>query len=285
MALAFLHARITQIVLEEMGFSARARDVAAHANERVDDRQGNSPSEANLHAMRGVDAARRQQTREQAEAEVERLLQTAKNEILNVISGRTNTIPTFSGPVRDHGLALGMLGRALHTVQDREYHHFEPWSYASIPDALLADPNYMICHGLRDTSFVTGMGYQPRYQAGEGWSHRVGGEFTVPSSQSLLPHLSLGGEMTIGPRGSAVSEWAVGATLTWGAVPGEVRPLSARPSFGLPGGISNYQICRDFDPGPRAWLNAVARSRGFVEGIKTAAGGDWSGFVAYVPAR
>lgn len=277
MAIGELHGRITRIVLEEAGFTTQAQETAAHANVLVDERQGNTSSETNLHAMLGYDTANHMQTAEQAERAVRNLLERAKNEILEVLAGRT-----AHGMAPDYRHALVLLGRALHTVQDRLYHRFEPWPYRSIPDSLMSDPNYMICHGLRDVSFVSGLGYQPRYQHGRGWSHRVGGEFTIPSSQSFLPHVGVGGEVTLG-TGGGVSEWAVGITLIWGAMPGEVRPQSARASFGLPGGISEYQMCADADLSPRTWLDALQKSRRFVEEVRTAAGANWSGFVAYTP--
>jgi hypothetical protein len=282
MAIGALHGRITKIVLEETGFSPRAREIAARANELVDERQGDTSSETNLHAMLGYDASNQMQTAEQAEDAVRNLLERAKNEILAVLAGRVAAIPTFHGMAPDYRHALVLLGRALHTAQDRLFHRFEPWPYRSIPDSLVSNPNYMICHGLRDVSFVSGLGYQPRYQPGQGWSYRVGGEFTIPSSQPLMPHVGVGGEVTLGPGGGA-SEWGAGLTLTWGAMPGEVRPQSARASFGLPGGINEYQMCSDADLGPRTWLDALEESRRFVEATKTAAGASWSSFVAYRP--
>lgn len=282
MAIGPLHRELTLIVLEEAGFSPRARAVAAEANVMVDTRQGNTTSETNLHAMLGFDSANRMQTAEQAREAVRNLLDRARSEIVNILATGAAAASRASGIDPDYHQALVILGRALHTVQDCIYHRFEPWPYRSIPDSLVSDPNYMICHAATDLSFVSGLGYQPRFMPGQGWSHRVGAEITIPSSQALIPHFSFGGEVTAGP-GGGVSGWGAGVTLSWGAMPGEIRPQSSRASFGGPEGITDFQMCGEASLGPRTWLNALRDSSRFVEETRTAAGANWRRFLAYSP--
>ena len=110
--------------------------------------QGNDAVLANLHAMRGFLGGhgspmsmrgRRMQTEDEARRAVNALLQAAQDECLtHVRAGR-------------FGEALGRLGAALHTVQDREYHHFEPWPFKGIDDALLNAAGGA-AHGLAPTT-------------------------------------------------------------------------------------------------------------------------------------
>src|SRR5438477_8044552 len=54
MATTHNHAKITQEVLVEFGFSQAAREIAAQADVNVDLYQGNNSCETNLHAMAGM---------------------------------------------------------------------------------------------------------------------------------------------------------------------------------------------------------------------------------------
>ena len=114
------------------------------ANARVDDKQGNDASEANLHAMIGyvsdqlghLPPGRRLQTEGEAKQEVEALL-------------TANVEKTVTAVLQSQFLqALDLLGAALHTVQDRAFHSFEPWPHAGIADGIKNDPNYMFAHGV-----------------------------------------------------------------------------------------------------------------------------------------
>jgi len=122
MGLTSLHGQLNVSVLTELGFSTRVAQIAADANEAVDapENQGSDARVTNLHAMRGFTNARglrgQMQTLEQAQAAVAALLSAAQQRVAEVIqSGQAD---------RE---AAETLGAALHTVQDRVYHHFEPW--------------------------------------------------------------------------------------------------------------------------------------------------------------
>ena len=147
MAIVPLHRQMTIEVLREFGFNQRAAELGADANAAVDEKQGSDASEANLHAMRGFAEARRMQDVDEARRAVEALLNQRKTRILEHVQ---------ASRFRE---AITELGAALHTVQDREYHGFEPWPFdgllASITSPNLAllyglSAHYMLCHAIRD---------------------------------------------------------------------------------------------------------------------------------------
>jgi hypothetical protein len=239
-----LHGQLTVSVLRESGFGTPAANRAAAANEAVDalENQGNAASLANLHAMRGfLDPSggpmsmrgHRMQTEDEAREAVGILLQAAHDECLEALrAGR-------------YEAALTKLGAALHTVQDKEYHHFEPWPFTGIDDALLNGgtgaayglaPNYMFCHVQRDVGYVNGLlslsltafDYSAGYQSGQGWS--LGGrlEVTQVSNNPVFPHVSVGvAGRSGGPFGD---EGVVYGLLTWGRIPSRPEAGSVPPN-------------------------------------------------------
>jgi hypothetical protein len=150
MAIIPLHKDITKEVLREFGFSEKAADLAANANAKVDEKQGSDASESNLHAMAGYTndpifkaPKARLQNEDEARKEVEWRLSQAKIQIVrNVLSKEFTT-------------GLQLLGAALHTVQDRAFHNFEPWPHDGLGDAIKNDPNYMFAHGMRDLGGIS----------------------------------------------------------------------------------------------------------------------------------
>ncbi|HMF96511.1 MAG TPA: hypothetical protein VKE96_19560, partial [Vicinamibacterales bacterium] len=244
MGLTSLHGQLTVAVLRESGFSDAAANLAAEGNEAVDamENQGNAANLANMHAMRGFLGpsggalsmrGRRMQTEDEARAAVAALLQALQDECLEALRGGRDAT------------ALTKMGAALHTVQDREYHRFEPWPYKGIDDALLNGasgapyglaPDYMFCHVQRDVGYVNGLlslsltafDYSAGYQSGHGWS--LGGrvEVTQVSSNPAFPHLSVGvAGRTGGPFGD---EGVVYGLLTWGRIPSRPEAGSVPPN-------------------------------------------------------
>jgi hypothetical protein len=244
MGLTSLHGQLTASVLRESGFSAAGADLAAEANEAVDaaENQGNAASLANLHAMRGFlngtgDPLSRRggrlQTEDEAREAVRNLLQTAQEVCLDALRAGRDTV------------ALEKMGAALHTVQDREYHHFEPWPFRGIDDALLNSttgaayglaPSYMFCHAQRDVGYVDGLlslsltafDYSAGYRSGQGWA--LGGrvEVTQVSSNPAFPHLSVGvAGRSGGPFGD---EGVVYGLLTWGRIPSRPEAGTVPPN-------------------------------------------------------
>jgi hypothetical protein len=162
MAIPCFHKEITVQVLQEFGFNPKAGDLAAVANAKVDEKQGNDAEQTHLHAMRGF-AAEKQGSAKQAnllsmrgsqaagslpglmedeghcQREVQKLLDQARDAIVDAILTR-----------HDGNGALEALGAALHTAQDKAFHHFEEWPYKGLFDALMKSCCYMIAHGLRD---------------------------------------------------------------------------------------------------------------------------------------
>ena len=292
MGLTSLHGQLTVSVLRESGFSTAAADFAAEANEAVDamENQGNDASLANLHAMRGFLGpgggalsmrGRRMQTEDEARAAVAALLQAAHDECLDAVrAGRDST-------------ALSKMGAALHTVQDAEYHRFEPWPYKGIDDALLNGasgaayglaPDYMFCHVQRDAGYVNGLlslsltafDYSAGYQSGHGWS--LGGrlEITQVSSNPAFPHLSVGAAgRTGGPFGN---EGIVYGLLTWGRIPsrpdvGSVPPNRQNAPLSMQRGPAQ---CSFASEGANSLIAARSATREFVDDLsREARSDDW----------
>jgi len=264
MALIPLHKAITREVLTEAGFSDQAAERAATANARVDEKQGNDASEANLHAMLGYisDAAgdlppgRRLQTEREAKQQVETLLSEASDK-------------TVESVIRaDFLQALDLLGAALHTVQDRAFHSFEPWPYAGIADAIQNDPNYMFAHGVRDFGGVSRLDVRTGNA-----SVGVAAEWTFQLSDNA--YLSVQGftsaqvQSARGPRvpGSVGRDGFEGTggllTFSFGAPPGS--PASRGSS--TPAGGSSSSNASILTQGPAARAAARVGSRTFVENV------------------
>jgi hypothetical protein len=117
---------------------------------------------------------------------------------------------------REYEKALIRLGAALHTVQDRVFHHFEPWPYKDIADSLLNSPNYMMCHALRDVGYISKVAAS-EHQFALGLATRADPD-TYLGVEAFAP---IGDQrsMTQGFRG-----WGGMVTLTFGAAPGSLRP-------------------------------------------------------------
>jgi len=270
MAIVPLHRSITEEVLIEFGFSRRAQKIAADANAAVDEKQGSDYSEANLHSMRGY-VFGRMQSLEESQNAVLTLLERARIDIRNAVRAS------------DYQLALKRLGEGLHTVQDREFHHFEPWPFSGLLDAVLNSslgsnyglrPNYMFCHGLRDISYLSGFDFGIRYRSDQGWSQRYWVEFTSPSSDSRVPHLSVGGYGNTGTA-DGKAELAGYVMFTWGATPGSLQHPSTRPDGDRLPAIRENVLCPEVSQGGQSLLNAKRESRRFVEVVKSDAGTQW----------
>jgi hypothetical protein len=207
MGLTSLHGQLTVSVLTELGFTSRVAQIAAEANEAVDapENQGSDARVTNLHAMRGFTenarglGGRRMQTTEQAQTAVTALLRVAQRQVVEAIQrGQSDRVAAES------------LGAALHTVQDRVYHHFEPWPYESVTDSILRPwkgeayglpAHYMLqCHGPRDVGYadgvlnlsVTALDYSAGYNNDRGWSGTARLEVTQVSNNPWVPHVSIG---------------------------------------------------------------------------------------------
>jgi hypothetical protein len=147
MAIPCFHKEITVQVATsgEFGFDPRAAKLMAEANALVDEKQGNSADETHLHAMRGhlegsdPFLGGRMETEEECRKAVRDLLDKSETAIVNAITIQ-----------HDGDIALKLMGTALHTCQDKAFHHFEEWPYRGLCDALVHAPNYMIAHGVRD---------------------------------------------------------------------------------------------------------------------------------------
>src|SRR5262249_51787612 len=145
----------------------------------------------------GARAGRRMQTENEARRAVEILLSTSAERFVDDLP---------AGRYKD---ALERMGAALHTVQDREYHYFEPWPFTGIADAFLhatrgddygLQPDYMFSHGLRDVGYVNGplslsltaFDYSASYESSRGWAAAGRMEVTQTSNSPWMPHLTLG---------------------------------------------------------------------------------------------
>jgi hypothetical protein len=64
-AIVPIHRHITQEVLTDAGFGSRAVSRGSDANAKVDEKQGRTADETNLHSMRGYLPDGRMQTREE----------------------------------------------------------------------------------------------------------------------------------------------------------------------------------------------------------------------------
>jgi hypothetical protein len=272
MAIVPVHKRITETVLQECGFSPGAIEIAAQANALVDEKQGNQAAETNLHAMRGfVDGV--MQSEGETRREVARLLEDARRDILEAITAKN----------KDYTAALRRLGEALHTVQDAAIHHFEPWPYTGIGNAIRTDPAYMLMHGARDLCLTRYLvaGSASLDHGGWGMAAEVG--FATYFSTRWFPDsVGLRGDYISG--GSRPPQVAGLLTLCWGACPGTGASPASRSAQPVPLGTSNRSAV--FQPNwsyelkirPEVLQDAEDKSREFVNSIKNAAGPAWIDF-------
>ena len=213
MALTCLHTKITVDAMKNLGFTSSAGQRAGLANAAVDDKQGNSSAETNLHAMRGPG-----QPDFECRQAVAKLIADGKKEISDaVVSAAQVNASDQKKADTIYELALRRLGETLHTLQDLSFHKYEPWPFRGIADAFLSDPNYMICHAIRDLGFVSVSNTidvdvswrigQQVYVGVKGFHHPTNHFFDVPS----------------GGQPPEIPGWGGMFTITFGGAPGSVQ--------------------------------------------------------------
>jgi hypothetical protein len=292
MGIPSLHQGITTAVMERFQFTPAARSLAAEANAAVDEKQGNAARETNLHAMCGfievLDPVLRKpmqmlQNDEQCRSSVNDLLAAAKADIAKAV---------LAG---DYRTGIRRLGEALHTVQDRAFHNFEPWPYRGLADAVVTDPNYMMCHAVRDLGIVlggVGIGISrmdiwelPAGRFDFELSARIGGRvflggrvFNHPTAPEFWQS-PLGRDGAVGPLGTGGM-----VTLTFGAPPGSVSPPEPPSSTTV---VPNRPTWSMATSGPAAQARAEDASADFIREVELevnrAPGGAkaWSGFLNF----
>jgi hypothetical protein len=263
MAIIPLHKAITREVLKTAGFSDAAAERAATANAKVDEKQGNDASEANLHAMLGyvseqvgnLPRGRRMQTEQEAKREVEAQLTKAVQNTATAVLGS------------EFLQALDLLGAALHTVQDRAFHGFEPWPHAGIEAAIKDDPNYMFAHGVRDLGGVSRLDVKTRngsINLAAGWTFQLSESVYLTAEGFTNPEVrSARDPRPFGSPGRDVFEGTGGLlTLSFGAAPGSVRSRARGEPSNEP--TANESIVTQ---GPAARAAAKIASKAFVERV------------------
>ena len=211
-----MHSRMTVTSMKDAGFKDAAAQAAGAANAAVDDKQGNSSAEANLHAMCGFG-----QPEFECRKAVAKIIADGKQESADAVAAG------------DYKLALRRMGETLHTIQDMAYHKFEPWPFSGIGDAILNAPNYMFCHLIRDLGVVSvynAIDVDVSWRVGHQVYIGVKG-FYHPSNNYLAPMPSIGGQAPEIPGFGGMF------TITFGAAPGSVRVKDPYPdSRGAIGG-------------------------------------------------
>jgi hypothetical protein len=281
MGLTSLHGQLTVSALTELGFSTRVAQVAAEANEAVDAprNQGSDARVTNLHAMRGFVentrgvGGRTMQTREQAQTAVTALLRAAQRRVVEAVQR--------GGSDRE---AAESLGAALHTVQDRAYHNFEPWPYESVGDSIRhawkgeehgLPAHYMLqCHAPRDIGYagalnlsVTALDYSAGYNSDRGWSGTARFEVTQVSNNPWVPHLSVGlAGRANGPFGNEGIGYGL---LTWGRIPSrpDVGILPPRTNSGPLGIQRPPALCPEGSEGANSLISARTATISYVNEI------------------
>jgi hypothetical protein len=294
MGIPSLHEAITTTVMERFQFAPAGRELAAEANAAVDEKQGNSAKDTNLHAMCGfvdvLDPVLRKpmqilQNEEQCRASVHELLVAAKAEICQAVLAR------------DYRTGLRRLGEALHTIQDRAFHNYEPWPYQGLAGAVQTDPNYMMCHAVRDLGVNlggVGIGISrldiwelPAGRFDFELSARIGGRVFLGGrvfSHATAPEFwqtPLGRDGAVGPLGTGGM-----LTITFGAPPGSVSPPERFPSSVplVPNGRPTWSMATS---GPAAQARAEDASADFIREVQLelnrAPGGTqaWNAFVNF----
>src|SRR5262245_26921224 len=251
-----------EILKEEFKFSEAAAAEAADANAAVDDaeNQGNSEDLTKLHAMVGEDSAGHLVDIEVTKADVKQLLADRRTDVLKAVVAKQ----------RD--LARVRLGQALHTIQDRAFHNFEPWPYHGIAAALANNPNYMVCHAVRDLGFVSLLDVQAANS-----SARLAVELTwrLPPSNDVFWSVQGFTDFGTGPPRYAGPPTPTGMaplgsggmiTLSWGAPPGSLRaPYQERdPTY-----VENPNR-RMLTEGPAARSRARSDSISYIEEVRGA---------------
>lgn len=266
--------------MEAAGFNEASRNHAAEANAEVDEKQGNSASQANLHAMcgyvqsldpLGVPISELQNDTE-CRAAVKALVDQARADIVHSVTEK-----------RNFNFALTRLGQILHTIQDRAFHNFEPWPHAGIFDAVKNDLNYMTCHAIRDLGVVSRLNLTQIHK----------GRFDIEITQrvgrdvflSARAFADLGRNQTPGLDGRDFAGTGGMLTITFGAAPGSVKLPDSRGSLQEP---PVWSLAMN---GPAARARAEDDSAEFVEStkrevLKTANGQRrWTTFLESAPSR
>jgi hypothetical protein len=272
-----IHQEITIRVLDKFGFTRGAQERAARANAQVDDEpgsQGRDATSTRLHAMRGfiiTGLGILMQTEEQAAEAVEALLNERRGRIVDAIRQR------------DWPNAIDELGRALHTVQDRAYHRFEPWPFDGILDSFINPargqqfglaPNYMLGHLVRDLSYVSVLDFNASYNDTSGFSGflRAGWRLPLLPNLNVIPEAAVGYDRDFGGLG-----WGVGVTLRLGAPPrpSPEPPERSRPSVPtaptlglLETSCVQADLCEAAAQGETSLTFATEESRAFVRDIR-----------------
>lgn len=283
MAIIPIHRRITKDVLANQRFGTWACDWAASANAAVDEKQGQTSDQTNLHAMRGIGKDGAMQSYEAAVEAVRRLIEDQKTAALEAIK------------MKDFEAALAYVGQAHHTIQDREYHRFEPWPYAGLVDSVLnaaagarygLSSDYMVGHLLRDLSVVSGLEYGAHYASGSGFAGHYWLELSVRTGRGFAPYLSVGSYGIAGVDGRR-GEIAGYVAVTWGAPPRSVRSAAAPlPVSVLGTPMPRRSFCEEAGEGLGAYERGLASTRRFMEEVEAAAGADdYARFRASVNAR
>jgi hypothetical protein len=135
---------MTRAILQaQFQFSEGAAAEVADANAAVDEKQGSDEGQTKLHAMVGKDAEGHLVDPSVTKKDVANLLAEKRAGVLAAVAEGKGTA------------ARKLLGEALHTIQDRAFHNFEPWPYDGLADAVANNPNYMVCHAVRDVGKVS----------------------------------------------------------------------------------------------------------------------------------
>lgn len=274
-----VHQGLTKDALEHFGFSTAARELAATANAQVDDdegSQGNFADQTRRHAMRGyilTDLGLMMQTEDQAREAVDAFLQEKKTLIRELV---------LSGKRRE---AVQEIGRALHTVQDRAYHRFEPWPYDGILDAFFnaqrggqfgLAPNYMLAHTIRDLSYVSSVDFSASYTSDTGFAgfFRFGLRVPLLPNVSLLPEASIGYDREFGGLAGGA-----GLSIRFGAPPPKppaepperrFSTVPTRPPLGLlETQCIQADLCEAGAQGETSRAAGLADSETFVQEVKT----------------
>lgn len=232
MGLTCLHKRMTVSVMKRLGFSDRAAQIAGDANARVDDKQGNSARETNLHAMCGLG-----QRDADCRTAIAKIIHDGQQDVVDGIASVAGKIPAdpqptpiAAGPSSDIQAvqsaflkAYERIGETLHTVQDLCFHKYEPWPFHGVGEAFLQDPNYMICHAIRDLGVVSVTNAldvdvnwrisEELYVGVKGFVHPAN-NYLAPSPWGRPPEFAGSGGML---------------TITFGAAPGSVQPKDYFP--------------------------------------------------------
>jgi hypothetical protein len=198
---------MTVDAMVKLGFTESAAGQAGKANARIDDQQGNTSAETNLHAMCAPG-----QSDSDCRKAVDKIIADGRQSVIDTVVSALSQ----KAPAAWYEAALKSLGETLHTIQDYSFHKYEPWPYRGIGDALLRDPNYMICHAIRDLGFVSitnTIDVNASLRIGREAYIGVQGFFRLPSN----PDPPRGGE----PPGFSGAGGML--TFTFGAAPGSVH--------------------------------------------------------------